>query len=175
MTIISLKQTSGGIPWCMNCVGWHPDESLTIEKAIVKASNPQQDALFQHSKFQNKKALYANKSCMICGRTYKADGECDTTWDMTARRVKQELDSAGVFGVPDEKIKLIVADCRKSVNNLMAIRPKFVAMIRLGTPKDKQMALDAIDRMTFAGRLAMVITAAQEGRRQKMNVKGGSL
>lgn len=172
MTLIDVK---AGIGWCVNCVGFHPDEELTIQKAMMKATNIQKDAWIQHNAMKTKKDIYAHKSCMLCGRTYNSEGVSDETFELTAKRVKQEFDNAGVFGVPDEKVKLVVADCRKSVQKLLAIRPRLVAMIHHGDAQSRQLAFDTIDRMTFSGRLAMIITAAQEGRRQKLGIKGGSI
>lgn len=149
-----------GIPWCLYCVGWHPDKIPDLVDYAMKVDKPQTDAMMQLKKFNNweTRKLYKNKSCMICGRTYGDDGELDKTWKMTAKRVKEELDYAGVFGVADEKINLIVARCRKSSTYLMKNR--------FGIPIDKW------ERFTFSGCLALIITHAQEARRSKV---GGGL
>lgn len=172
MSVIELKS---GVGWCIGCVGMHPDEEITLEKAMMKATNMQKDAWIQHTSMKTKKDIYAGKSCMLCGRTYNSEGVSDETFELTAQRVKSELDYAGVYGVPDDKVKLIVADCRQSVQKLFEIRPQLVGMIHHGDAKAKQFAFDAIDRMTFSGRLALIITAAQEGRRQKLGIKGGGV
>ena len=149
-----------GIPWCMNCVGWHPDKIPGLVDYAMKVDRPQTDVMVQLKQFDKweTRKHYKNKSCMICGRSYGEDGELDKTWDMTARRVKEELQRVGLYGVDDSKVNLIVARCRKST--------EFLIKNRFGIPIDKW------ERFTFSGCLALIITHALEARKSKV---GGGL
>ena len=164
------QNESGGIPFCMNCVGWHPDQLPDIRAALKRATNSQADALAQHMAFDKKRLhVYKNKSCALCGRTYKADGNLDESWELTAKRVKLELDNAGIFGVGDDKVKLVVAKCRKAVEILFANRPALLANAY------KTGDWFPMQKLTFSGQLALIITVAQEERKRKMgstNLKG---
>ncbi len=164
---IETKEEKLGLSFCVNCVGMHPDRLPDIRDYARKMTNPKKDVMIQIAQLKRPEiiGLYYNKSCQLCGRTYKPDGSLDTTWELTAKRVKQELDRAGVFGVDDQKVKLIVARCRKSVNflfqNRFSINPA------------------QWEKFTFAGTLALIITHAQEARRTKLsggvtaeNIKG---
>lgn len=160
---------SGGIPFCMNCVGWHPDQLPDIHAAMKKMQNGNKDALAQHMAFDKKRlTVYKNKSCALCGRSYKADGNLDESWEITAKRVKEELDHAGVFGVADNKVKLVVAKCRKAVEVLFANRPALLANAH------KTGDWMPMQKLTFSGQLAFIITVAQEERRKKLgtSIKG---
>lgn len=163
----AVKDTKMGIPWCVNCVGLHPDHIPDIRDFGRKMLNAQKDVMVQISQLKKPEilGLYRDKSCQLCGRTYKLDGSLDTTWELTAKRVKQELDHAGVFAVDDQKVKLIVAKCRKSVQYLFENRMKI-------NPAHWE-------KFTFSGTLVTIITHAQEGRRSKLsgglsadNIKG---
>lgn len=152
----------GGIPFCFCCVGWHPDEMPTVRDAMARAHNPNRDAWFQAQQFEKKRlTVYAHKSCATCGTTFKPDGTPDDTWDLTARRVKQEFDNAGLFAVDDQKIKLVVAKCRKAVEVLFKNRPVFVAN---ALQKGDWLSME---KMTFAGQLSYIIVVAQEERRRR--------
>jgi hypothetical protein len=68
--------------------------------------------------------------------------------------VKEELQRAGLFGVDDKKVELVVAKCRKSVEflfqNRFSINPR------------------CWDQFTFSGCLATIITHAQIARRSRL-------
>lgn len=154
------QKQSAGILCCMNCVGMHPDEPITMFEVVNRIKNPSRAVAAKLMSFEKKKkTLYANKSCMLCGRTYDNNGDLDETWELTARRVKQEFDHAGISGVTDSNIKQVVASCFKSWKTLWANRGTITAQ-------------DA-EKMTFAGRLALIITHAQEARQKKNTIGGG--
>jgi hypothetical protein len=81
------------------------------------------------------------------------DGELDLTWKLTARRVKEEFQNAGIFGVDDKKIELVVARCRKSYLYLLKHR-----MV---------MPIDKWERFSFSGCLALILVNAGEARKSK--------
>jgi len=161
-----IKEEKLGVAWCVNCVGFHPDKIPGLKEFALKVTAPQQDAWMQLSKMKDweVRKYYVNKSCMLCGRSYDASGELDITWKITAKRVHEELQRAGIFGVDEKKIELIVARCRKSVEFLFKNR------FEINPTK--------WDRFTFAGNLALIITHAQEARISKNqgltpeNIKG---
>jgi len=153
------KQQDFGILSCINCIGVHPDETITIMTAINRIKAPITEVHRQLAKFEKKKNLYKNKSCMLCGRTYDNEGNLDESWELTAKRVKIELDCAGVTGVDDVYIKQVVSSCIKSWKMLWKNR---------GTIKPA----DA-EKMTFAGRLALIITHAQEARMKRNTLGNG--
>lgn len=144
-----------GIPWCISCVGLHPDRIPNLVDYALKIDKPQVDVMLQLKKFNSPEIRkhYKNKSCMICGRTYDENGELDKTWQITAKRVKEELERVGLYGVDDAKVKLIVVRCRKSST--------FLIENRFGIPIDKW------ERFTFSGCLALIITHAIEARKSK--------
>ena len=144
---------------CVNCIGVHPDEPITMATAMSRIKAPQQVVHAQLMKYEKKKNLYKNKSCMLCGRTYDKDGNLDETWTLTAKRVKQEFDHAGIDGVDDAMVEQVVASCIKSWKLLWKNR---------GTIKPA----DA-EKMTFAGRLALIITHAQDAREKRNTLGGG--
>jgi len=146
-----------GIPWCLNCVGQHPDYMPDFNDFYKRTVNPQKDAWTKVIQYREKAHLYRNKSCAICGRTYNKHGELDQTWKMTAKRVKQELEFAGIYGVDDRKVELVVARCRKSVEFLFANRFQL-------NPRHW-------DKFTFAGTLATIITHAQTARNSKLGTE----
>jgi len=150
-----------GILCCINCVGMHPDEPITSMEIMARIKDPQKTVMKQLAKFEVKRlsGLYNHKSCMLCGRTYDANGNLDVTWELTAQRVKIEFEAAGVHGVDDAMIKQVVASCIKSWKMLWGNR---------GTVKPE----DA-EKMTFCGRLALIITHAQEARHKKLTMNGG--
>jgi hypothetical protein len=81
---------------------------------------------------------------------------------LTAERVKKEFDNAGIYGVNDKFIDWTVARCRRSVTKLFELRPQILALCK------QQGNFDALERMTFAGTLAMIITHAEEARKTKI-------
>jgi len=154
--ITLLGGDKGGIPWCINCVGFHPSDAPSLADFWVRLHNPQRAAMqkmVQHRKVMDD---YRNKSCMLCGRTYDSAGVVDDTYKMTAHRVKQELDHAGLFGVDEKQVEAIVAKCRKSF--------KFLLENRNSIPREKW------EYLTFSGCLSYIITVAQETRRTKNEV-----
>jgi len=160
-----------GVACCFGCCGLHPDEAVDIYLMAQKMVSPERAAWKQAATFEKKKHLYRNKSCMICGRTYDKNGDLDETWKLTAERVKKEFDNAGVYGVSDKHIEWVVARCRRSVTELFKLRPQIIALCK------QNGNWDAMERMTFAGTLAMIITHAQESRKSKVgfqpeNIKG---
>lgn len=145
-----IGEQKGGINMCINCVGLHPDQQITKDFLRQRMANPQRSVVSQLNVLDSRKYLYVNKSCVLCGRTYDKEGELDDTWNLTAKRVKQEFDSAGITGVSDKNVELTVAKCRKSFNYLIQNR-RYIPI--------KQWQL-----LTFSGQLTMIITAAQEAR-----------
>jgi len=145
-----------GIPWCINCCGLHPDHIPNIMDYASKMTNPQRDAIRQIAALKKPEIinLYREKSCMLCGRTYDKAGELDETWKASAKRVKEEFDRAGIFGVDDKKIELVVARCRKSVMFLFENRFNINPLVW--------------EKFTFAGCLALIITHSQEARKGKL-------
>lgn len=146
-----------GIEKCMLCVGLHPGEIITKAIQGKRMFNPQEyvkDTLMSLAETKDGKwrrlKLYKNKMCVLCGQAYNETGHPDETWFLTAKQVKIEFEAVGFFSVDDKKIELVVADCRKSWIRLWAHRHQFI-------PEQQE-------RMTFAGRLAVIITAAQEAR-----------
>jgi len=146
-----------GIPWCVNCVGWHPDKFPGLVDYARRIDRPQVDAFLQYKqldKWEIRKH-YKNKSCMLCGRTYDDNGELDKTWKITAKRVHEEFQRAGIFGVDEKKVELVVARCRKSTEFLFKNR----------------FSINPIkwERFTFSGCLALIITHAQAARASKLS------
>lgn len=153
---LGVTESKAGIKWCINCVGFHPSDEPALEDFWKRLTNPQKAVFQKHVQTQAVVNDYRNKSCMMCGRTYDKDGKCDETWKLTAERVKEELTHAGLFGVDDKKIEMIVAQCRKSFMTLLKYR--------FSIPKEKW------PYMTFSGCLAYIITVAQETKREKNGV-----
>ena len=159
--IISVEEQGKlGIPWCVSCVGWHPDKIPGMKEFSRRLTSAAHDILIASAEFKKWeiRKLYKNKSCMLCGTTYKDDGNPDHTFKITAKRVKLELEAAGVFGVGDDKIEQIVALGRQSCKRLIRDRFKI-------HPSRWQY-------MSFSGIVATVITQAQEGRRAKNDPLG---
>lgn len=150
-----------GILCCINCIGIHPDEPITLVTAMSRLNHPQKVVANQLMKFERKRkdGLYTNKSCMLCGRTYDQEGNLDESWELTAKRVAIEFNNAGVSGVSDSDIKKVVASCIKSWKLLWKNR----ATIK---PTDAEM-------MTFVGRLTLIITHAQEARHKRDTLNDG--
>jgi len=150
---------ANGILHCVNCVGLHPNESVTKKEIYNKLVNHQRDLaikLMQYQKIKHKQ--YANKSCILCGRSYDKKGDLDESWKQTAKKVKDEFDNSGVFGVPDNKINEVVASCRKA----------FIYLLN----NKQYMTAEQMERFTFSGRLALIITHAQEARKSKIGNVG---
>ena len=146
---------ANGLLHCVNCVGLHPDEPFTKRELYNKIMHREKDLASKLMRYKKiKTILYANKSCAMCGRSYDQNGDFDESWKITAKRVKQELDNAGLFGVPDEKVNEVVASCRKAFIFLMNNK--------------KGMTPEQMERFTFNGRLALIITHAQEARKSKL-------
>lgn len=155
-----VKEEKWGIPCCVNCVGLHPDEPITMVEAMNRIHNPQKVVAAKLMTFEQKRlSLYANKSCMLCGTTYDRNGNSDETFQLTAERVAIEFRNMGIHGVNDADIKKVVATCRKSWVLLWKNR----ATIK---PADAE-------KMTFAGRLALIITHAMEAREKRNTIGGG--
>lgn len=162
MNRIELEANSAsGIAGCVNCTGIHPDKILTIRDCWNRMTAPQKEALMVQAQFEQKRHLYMNKSCSICGRTYDASGNLDESWKMTARRVAEEMQHAGIFGLDEKKIEWIVAQCRKNVETLFKNRMQLVAFAR------ETGDWGPMERMTFSGTLAVIITNAQAARASK--------
>ena len=155
-----VKDEKWGIPCCIQCIGMHPDEPITMVEAMHRIHNPQKLVAAKLMSFEEKRLkLYKNKSCMLCGTTYDASGNPDESWKLTAQRVAIEFRNLGIHGVSDAEINQVVATCRKSWILLWKNR----ATIK---PEDAE-------KMTFAGRLALIITHAMEAREKKNTVGGG--
>ena len=150
-----------GIPNCINCTGMHPDEIINMMTVVNRIKSPQKVAANQIFQFEKKRAqgLYNNKSCMLCGRTYDHNGYLDESWELTANRVHGEFENAGIYGVSDGDVKRVVATCIKSWKMLWKNR----ATIK---PEDAE-------KMTFVGRLTLIITHAQESRHKRDTLNGG--
>lgn len=159
MVIESVEGNKGGISFCVFCVGIHPDKLPSIMDYIRKMAEPGQDAMAQWQAYGKNLHLYKDKSCVLCGRTYDSHGECDETWELTAKRVKEEFENAGVFGVSDSDVKLTVAECRKAFLFLLKNR--------------MSLTYEQMERSTFTGRLVTIITSAQNARHTKVNFGKG--
>jgi len=157
--VTGVTNSDYGILCCINCIGIHPDETITMGTVMSRLHSPIKAAHHQFMKFKKKKEFYKNKSYMLCGRTYDANGDLDETWRLTAERVAIEFDEAGVRGVNEAYINQVVASCIKSWKILWKNR---------GTIKPA----DA-EKMTFCGRLALIITHAQEARHKRNTLNGG--
>ena len=72
-----------------------------------------------------------------------------------------------VTGVGDDKIKLIVAQCRKSVKELFKHSHLIRSMVFV-KKKITQDEMEFFDRLTFSGQLNTIINAALDGRRMKL-------
>lgn len=164
---IQIQQTSHGIPWCLNCVGFHPDHNPTYRDMAERMLAPQANILKSARMFQKKTHLYKDKVCCLCGRAYDHSGNLDESWELTAKFVKLELDHAGVFGVSDSNIKKIVANCRRAVSELFNHIPTLQALIHMGKPLSVD-DIEVFNRLTFSGRLNTIIEHAQEGRQVKL-------
>lgn len=153
MEQVKIIEGSGvSIPWCVNCVGMNPGDAPSLLDFFERLHNPQRAVFRKHVQHQKVLHEYRNKSCMMCGRSYDANGEVDETWQITARRVKEELSNAGLFGVDDAQVEAIVAKCRKSFLTLL--------QNRFAIPKERWQYL------TFSGCLTYIITVAQETKRK---------
>jgi len=142
------------IPYCIACVGMHPDQKVTRTEIRFRLESMGQLLMLKHRQMRDRAHLYKDKSCICCGRTYDQNGKCDETWALTARRVKEEFDHAGIFGVDDSDINLVVAKCRKAWETLV----KYKEMV----------PLEKWEMMTFQGQLALTIAAAQDARKSKL-------
>jgi len=165
MDLIVSPKKDFGIPWCLSCVGFHPDQFPTIQDCWNRMNDPQKEAWAKNIQLAKKRHLYAHKSSMICGRTYDKDGNEDTTRRLTAQRVKAEFENAGVFGMDDKTVELVVAECRKSVLDLLENRMKYLAYAHQNND------FRIFEIKTFVGKLTSLITGAQEGRRMKMSLR----
>ena len=155
--LIQVAEQKGGITYCINCVGLHPDQVVTRDLIRQRLIDPAQNVLHQTAILNLKKYLYVNKSCSMCGRTYDNQGEFDASWKLTAKRVKQEFDNAGIHGVDDKQVDQVVAKCRKSINFLIGNKKHI--------PKNKW------EMLTFSGQLVLIITTAQETRSEKVQLR----
>jgi len=154
---IELNKQNHSINHCLNCVGQHPDYFPDFSDFKKRTINPQKDVFTKVIQYKSKMHLYKNKSCQMCGRSYDGIGELDQTWKITAKRVHEELIHAGIFGVDDKKVELVVARCRKSVEflfkNRFSLNPAHW------------------EKFTFSGTLALIITHAQEARKGKLGTE----
>ena len=161
---------SMGIPWCINCIGLHPDEVMTKEAMLMRLLNPQKAVMKQLSSYEAKRHIYRSRACTFCGRVYDHNGDwfdAEKSWERTARLVSAELMAAGIQGVDEPTIKLIVAECVRSSRELIKSIPQFQAIVRSGKgihPDD----LRLFETMPFAGRLNLIIDGIQEGRTLKL-------
>lgn len=148
-----------GIQYCINCIGLHPDQSVTRKIILQRLTNPQSHVFTQWQAYAHKLDLYRDKSCMTCGRTYDERGICDEkkTWTLTAKRVKQEFERAGIFGITDKEVEQVVAVARRA----------YLKMYQ----KRRELALNPaeMESYTFAHIIAAAITGAQEGRKVRMD------
>jgi hypothetical protein len=127
---------------------------LNKHEVLNRLLNPSRHTFTKNIQFEKKRLKdYVNKSCMLCGRSYKDDGNLDETFEITARRVAEEFSSEG-FNLNAEQVKLVVALCRKRALYLIAYRAK--------------MTREEMESYSFAGALAMLITIAQASNTQKM-------
>lgn len=167
MNQIEVKRTTHGIPWCLYCTGYHPDEKPTFKDLLERMVSPQRVLLRQTIRFEKKKSFYRDKCCSLCGQAYDSNGLPDLTWNLTARYVKLELDYAGVSGVGDDKVKLIVAQCRKAVGELFKHSHILQGIVfhKKNVAKEE---IDFFDRLTFSGQLNLIISAALDGRQMKL-------
>ena len=140
--------TPSGLRHCLHCVGMHPDQKVTRTEIRFRLTDMAKLMILKHRQMAEKADLYKNKSCILCGRTYDENGKCDETWKLTAHRVKQEFDHAGIYGVDDRDIEKVVAKCRKAFITLM--------------DNKELIPLDKWEMMTFQGQLALTIAAAQD-------------
>ena len=164
---IEVKRTTHGIPWCLYCTGFHPDEKPNFKDLLERMVSPQRVIVRQAIRFEKKKHLYKDKCCSLCGQAYDKTGVPDLTWNLTAHYVKLELDYAGVFGVGDDKVKLIVAQCRKSVRELFKHSHLIRGMVFVKKKITKD-EMEFFDRLTFSGQLNLIISAALDGRKMKL-------
>lgn len=153
-SLFAVKDEKHGIPWCINCVGFNPSDQPSLVDFWERLHNPNRAVMRKHQQHAKLLGEYRDKSCMMCGRSYDHQGNLDETWAITAKRVKDEFTNAGVFGVDDNKINQVVAQCRKSFTTLLANRFRI--------PKERWQYL------TFSGQLAYIITVAQETKKQKI-------
>ena len=138
---------TNGIKYCQNCVGLHPDELPDFKHIHGMIKDPSKTVGAKILGFDNKRLLqYANKSCMLCGRSYKFDGQLDETWEITASRVKQEFEAVYIT-LPDDVVKLVVASCRKAF--LYAFENR------------ERLSMHQLERLSFAGHIAWLMTIAQ--------------
>ena len=156
-----MAQKDYGIIGCINCTGMHPDETINIMEIMNRIHKPQKVVAHKLMALEKKRklGLYNDKSCALCGRTYDKNGHLDESWELTAERVKISFDEAGVPGVTDHDIKKVVASCIKSWKILFKNRATI-------TPRDAE-------TMTFIGRLALIITHAQEAREKRNTLNQG--
>jgi hypothetical protein len=167
MSQIEIKRTTHGIPWCLYCVGFHPDEKPTFQSLLERMIAPQKVIVRQAVLFEKKKNLYKDKCCSLCGQAFDGKGDADLTWNLTAFYVKKELEYAGVTGVGDDKVKLIVAQCRKAVKELFKHSHLLRGAVFLKKKAAKE-EMEFFDRLTFSGQLNVIINAAIDGRAMKL-------
>lgn len=152
--LFAVKDQKHGIPWCINCVGFHPSDAPSLVDFHERLHNPNRAVMRKHAQHAKLIGEYKDKSCMLCGRSYDANGVLDETFKITAKRVREEFINAGLFGIDDKKIEQVVAQCRKSFTVLLANRFRI--------PRERWQYL------TFSGQLAYIITVAQETRKTKI-------
>ena len=147
-----------GIPWCLHCVGYHPDDIPTHKDLIMRSMNPQREIWRKQQQFAQKKFLYMNRVCILCGRAYDYNGKLDETYKLTAKIIKMEFEDAGLHGVDDKWIDATIAQCRKA----------FLTLIRYRKDIDPHLWKS----LTFAGQLDIIINQALDTKDKKKSIKG---
>ena len=176
--IVGSNKAGTGVPWCINCTGFHPNELMTKDELALRLIHPQKAIFKKAASIATNTHQYQNKACCLCGKVYDSTGEwldTDAAWTRTALLVRAELDAAGITGVDDSVVRLIVAKCLRAVKILFekAI-PQFQQILRSGKkihPDD----LLLFETLSFSGRLALIITSMQDGRALKIAGKSGGL
>lgn len=146
-----------GIPWCLYCVGYHPDDIPTSQDLVKRSLNPQKEVWRKQQQFNQKKFLYMNRVCILCGRAYDENAKLDETYKLTAKIVKMEFDDAGIHGLDDRTIEAVVAQCRKAFLTLVQYR--------------KELNPQVWKTMTFSGQLDIIINKALETKDKKKTTK----
>lgn len=96
------------IPWCDQCLGLHPDELPTKEDFVLRKENPNAHIVRTVKNRIEKIDQYKNSVCCMCGRSCNAAGLFDPNWTLTKRMVYLELQEAGIGGLQDMQIQILV-------------------------------------------------------------------
>lgn len=150
-----------GIPWCYMCIGLHPDEYPTKKVVFERLKEPEKHFVSQVKKYKDKKHIYINSACLLCGSSYNQYGDYDDSWKITSWKVRKEFELAGI-NLQDHEVEQIVAQCRRSAKALFE------------NCKDKQGKLrwsfDKMEDMSFAGHLNVILSSAIHAKEQKNKV-----